>query len=98
MRAPYTMKLKDAAARLGLSAARVRQLMANGRIAGRKEGEGNRGNWWLDPASVEAFARLDRRRGRPRRCDHQIVMRDAHARCKKCRRTGRLVDGLIEWD
>jgi hypothetical protein len=92
------MKIQDAADRLGVTPARVRRLIADDRLRARKDGEGTRGNWYLDPAAVEAFAKLDRPPGRPRRCDHQIVMRAGVARCKKCRRTGRLVDGLVQWD
>lgn len=61
------LTVKDAARVLGLSPARVHQFIRQSRLVARKMGR----DWLIDAASVDAFARQERRpgnhSGRPRR-------------------------------
>jgi len=57
------LTVPQAAKRLGLHRSRVWLLIREGRLRARETVRGYR----LDPRDVEAFARLDRRPGRPRK-------------------------------
>ena len=61
---------QDAASRLGVTTARVRQLISSGRLAAHRWGR----DWQIDARSVEA-ARHRPGRGRPRKTD--VVNRSA---------------------
>jgi excisionase family DNA binding protein len=51
------LTLSEAAARLGVTAATLRQQIANGRLKGRKIGR----DWTVSEREVERYARVSRR-------------------------------------
>jgi excisionase family DNA binding protein len=51
------LTLTEAAARLGVTAATLRQQIANGRLKGRKVGR----DWTVSEREVERYARVSRR-------------------------------------
>ncbi len=61
------MDVKEAAAALGVTAGRVRQLAQAGQLPGTRLGGPDRGVWVFRRADVEQFARVKRRPGRPRK-------------------------------
>ncbi len=58
--------VNDAAARLGITPARVRALITAGALKAERIGKPPRGVYIIEEADLEAFARLDRPRGKPR--------------------------------
>lgn len=58
------MTLTEAASRLGIDPATLRQQIAKGRLRAEKHGR----DWWVDPAEVERYGQ-DRGRGRFRPCE-----------------------------
>jgi len=62
------METREAAAAGGVSSARVRQLLLDGRFPGAvRIGPERRGVWMIPRAEVEAWAKSERRAGRPRK-------------------------------
>lgn len=56
---------QEVAELLGVSTSRVRQLLLAGKIPADRTGDRYRGNWYIDPASVEEFQKTRRGPGRP---------------------------------
>ena len=56
------INVKEAAERLKRSRSRVKQLIASGRIAAKRDGYGY---WKIEAAELRRFARIKRRNGRP---------------------------------
>ncbi|MBM3463723.1 MAG: helix-turn-helix domain-containing protein [Armatimonadetes bacterium] len=57
----------QAAALLGVTERRVRQLCAAGILAGRRAGTGHRATWQVDPADAQRLRATVRKPGRPRK-------------------------------
>lgn len=60
------LTVSQASGRLGLTCARVRALIIAGALKAKRLGPPPRGLYMIEEVDLEAFAKLDRRPGRPR--------------------------------
>ena len=60
------LTVNDAAARLGITPDRVRKLIVAGALKAERLGPPPRGVYMIEEANLDAFARLDRPRGKRR--------------------------------
>lgn len=65
------MPTAEAALALSISRKGVLSLLANGRLQGRKIGDGQRGVWLIEAAEVERYQRERRPAGRPKGTDNE---------------------------
>ena len=67
------MDVKEAAAIIGVTVGRVRQLAAAGKLKGERLGGPERGLWVFRRADVVAYAARPRRAGRPRKAETLVT-------------------------
>jgi len=67
------MDTKEAAAIIGVTAIRVRQLASAGKLKGERLGGPERGLWVFRRADVVTFAARPRRAGRPRKAETLVT-------------------------
>lgn len=60
---------QQAATRLGVSPRRVLQFISDGRLLATKHGR----DWLIDPESLDSLVKVQRKAGRPKQPDDQII-------------------------